>query len=321
MRSRTSSFLRAIGSRLLAGIPVFLLVTYAATALSDLVPSSVGQLILGDLASKEQVTALNADYGYSQPTWERYLDWLGGLMRGDLGVTLYSQQPVAALLVNRAAVTFEIAFLAMFVSLLIAVPLAMISSIRPGGIVDTVMRAASSCLLSIPAFVTVVVLGYLFAIVLRWLPATGWVSFANDPLGNLRYAALPVMCLSGHQIAYFYRVARGEFISTLQEDYVLVARAKGLSTPYILLRHVLHPSLPQVLTVLGLSMTSLLAGSFIVESYFAVPGIGWTTLDAVSNHDFPVVQAILSLTVAIFVVIFILVDLGYAALDPRIEVS
>ena len=321
MRTAKFSYAKAIGTRLLAGIPVFLVVTFAATALSNLTPGSAAQLILGENASPEQIAKLNAQYGYDLPVIERYLMWLGALLSGDLGQTIYSKQPVARILLDRASVTFEIAFLAMFVSLAIGVPLAMFTASRPGGTSELVLRAVTSVMLSVPTFVTVVLLGFVFAIVLRWLPATGWVSFSDDPLGNLRYVALPVMCLSVHQTAYFYRVSRSEFMAVLQEDYILVARAKGLSTGYILLRHVLRPALPQVLTVMGLSMTYLLGGSFIVESYFAVPGIGWTALGAVNTHDFPVMQAILSLTVVIFVVIFMLVDLGYALVDPRVDVS
>jgi peptide/nickel transport system permease protein len=321
LRSLRASILRAVGFRLVAGIPVFLLVTFAATALSDFMPGSAAQTILGDQATPQQIAMLNAAYGYDQPAVERYAGWLWRLLHGDLGTTLYSQQSVAALLVNRAAVTFEIAVLAMLVALIIAIPLAMYTATHQGGAADNLLRVVSSTLLSIPVFVTVVVLGYLFAIVLTWLPATGWVSLFADPVGNLQHVALPVACLAVHQTAYFYRVSRGEFIATLQEDFILVARAKGLPTGYILMRHLLRPSLPQVLTVLGLSMTYLLGGSFIVESYFAVPGIGWTVLNAITTHDFPVVQAILSLTVVIFVVVFILVDLGYALIDPRVEMK
>jgi peptide/nickel transport system permease protein len=321
LRTAKFSYLKAIGIRLLAGIPVFLLVTFSATALSSFIPGSAAQLILGDNATQEQIVALNTRYGYDRPLIERYLDWLTRLLHGDLGQTMFSQQSVAGLLFDRTAVTFEIAFLAMFVSLLIGVPLAMYAASRPRGIVDTMLHAVSSVMLSVPTFVIVVLLGFVFAIVLRWLPATGWVPLSEDPLGNLQYVALPVMCLSVHQAAYFYRVARSEFVAILQEDYVLVARAKGLPMHYILLRHVLRPAFPQVLTVMGLSMTYLLGGSFIVESYFAVPGIGWTVLSAMTTHDLPVMQAILSLTVVIFVAIFILVDLGYALIDPRVNVS
>ena len=313
-------YARAITGRLLAGIPVFVLVTFGATALSSLAPGSAAQLILGDNATPEQIAQLNSAYGYDLPLWERYLKWLTNLLRGDLGETLFSQQPVLQVVFDRAAVTFEIAFLAMLVSL-ISIPLAMFAASHPGGMVDRLLRSVSSILLAVPTFVIVVLLSYIFAIVLRWLPATGWANLSQNPLANLRYVALPVLCLSLHQTASLYRVARNEMVASLQEDFVQVARARGLPLGYIMFRHVLRPSMPQILTVMGLSLTYMLAGSFVVESYFAVPGIGWTVLTAVKSHDIPLVQAILSLTVVIFVVIFMLVDIGYAIIDPRVSVS
>ncbi|MCA0942733.1 ABC transporter permease [Yangia mangrovi] len=321
MHSSATPYLKALGTRLLAGIPVLLLVTFAATALSDLMAGSAAQAILGEFATPEQIAQLNAAYGYDLPAWQRYLRWLGNALQGDLGHTLYSQQPVAQVLFDRALVTFEIAFAAMIFSLAVAVPLALAMAARAGGRLDSALRFAASAMLAVPTFVSVVVLSLLFSIFLRWLPATGWVPFFDDPLGNLRHLILPVMCLSVHQVAYFFRVARNEFLATLQQDFIASARAKGFSTRYILWHHVLRPSLPQVLTVMGLSMTYLLGGSFIVESFFAIPGIGWTVLSAVQDHDLAMVQAILVLTVLIFVLVFALVDLGYALIDPRVEVK
>lgn len=314
-------YLRAFGTRLAAGLPVLVLVTFLATALSDLMPGSAAQSILGEFATPEQIAALNAAYGFDLPVWERYVAWVGRALQGDLGQTLYSHQPVAQVLLDRASVTFEVAAVAMAVSLAIALPLALMVAARAGGRLDGALRFVSSALLAVPTFVSVVLASLVFSIFLRWLPATGWVSFSDDPLGNLRHLALPVLCLSLHQVAYFFRVARGEFLATLQQDFVAAARAKGFSTGYILWRHVLRPSLPQILTVMGLSLTYLLGGSFIVESFFAIPGIGWTVLSAVQDHDIAMMQAILVLTVAIFVVVFALVDLGHALIDPRVEVK
>ena len=320
MLNSVKPYAKAVSTRLFTGVLVFLLVTFSATALSSLAPGSAAQLILGDYATPEQIATLNAAYGYDLPIWQRYLSWLGDLLRGDLGVTMFSQQPVLGVVLERAAVTFEIAFLAMAVSLL-GVPLAMYTASHPNKLTDKVMRSVSTLLLAVPTFVIVVLFSYLFALVLRWLPATGWVKFTDNPLANLWYVALPVMCLSMHQTAYLYRVARNEFVTTLQEDYIAVARAKGLPLSYILFHHALRPAMPQIITVMGLSLTYMLAGSFVVESYFAVPGIGWTVLSAVKSHDIPLVQAILSLTVVIFVIVFMLVDLGYALIDPRVKVS
>ncbi len=321
MRGMRSTYLRAIGMRVLAGVPVFFLVTFAALALADLMPGSAAGAILGPAATQDQIDALNAQYGYDKPIVVRYVDWLVRLAHGDLGQTLFSHQSIAGLLVERAAITFQLAFMALGVSLLIAIPLALFTAMRPDGIVDGVLRAVSSVVLSIPSFVLVVLFAFLFAVTLTWLPAGGWVAPTKDLLGNLRYATLPVLCLAIYETAFFYRLARGEFIATLQEDFILVARAKGLPTSYILLRHVLRPSLTSVLTFFGLSMGRLLGGSFIVESFFIVPGIGWTAINAVANKDIATLQAILLLAVLVYIVVFILVDIGYALIDPRVSVS
>jgi peptide/nickel transport system permease protein len=305
----------------LAGVPVFFLVTFGATALSDLMPGSAAQAILGDLATPDQIATLNAQYGYDKPVWERYIGWLTKLLHGDLGTTLFTQQSVAGLLIERAAVTFELALLALASALIIAIPVALFTAMRPGGRLDNLLRGVTSVILSVPSFVVVVLFSFIFAVTLTWLPATGWVPPWEDPIGNLRYAALPMMSLSIYEVAFFYRLSRGEFVATLQEDFVLVARAKGLPSRYILLHHVLRPSLTQILTFFGLSMGRLLGGSFIVENYFAVPGIGWTAFQSVGSKDMPVVQAILLLIVLVYIVVFILVDIGYAIIDPRVSVQ
>lgn len=314
-------YLRAIGTRLLAGIPVFFIVTFAATALTDLMPGSPANIILGPAATQDQIDLLNATYGYNKPVWDRYLMWLGNVAHGDLGTTLFTQQPVTDILWGRTLVTFELAFLALGAALLISIPLALVTAMRPGGVLDVAMRAITSVILSIPSFVVVVLMAFVFAVTLKWLPAGGWASPMENLAENLRYATLPVICLSIYETAFFYRVSRTEFIATLQEDFVLVARAKGLPTSYILLRHALRPSLTSLITFFGLSLGRLLGGSFIVESFFVVPGIGWTAVDAVANHDIAMLQGILLVAVLVYIVVFILIDIGYALIDPRVSVS
>jgi peptide/nickel transport system permease protein len=321
LRSMRSIYLRAIGTRLTTGVPVFFLVMLAGTSLSNFMPGSAALTILGPYATRAQTAAFNAMYGYNQPLFVRYALWLWALVHGNLGSSIYNGQSEVSLLAARAPVTFEIALVTMLVSLVVAIPLALFTAMRPGGLTDSALRAISSFLLSIPSFVAVVFFGFVFALTLKWLPATGWVAFPADPLQNLRYVALPVMCLAINQVAYFYRVSRSEFAATLQEDFVLVARAKGLPIRYILLRHVLRPSQTHVLTVFGLSLSYLLGGSFIVENYFAVPGLGWQMVYAVEAHDLPTVQGILCVTVLLFIFIFMLVDIGNALIDPRVSVS
>jgi peptide/nickel transport system permease protein len=321
LRGVRSTYLRAVGMRILAGIPVFFLVTFAAVALTDIMPGSAGLAILGPDATADQVAQLNAQYGYDRPIYVRYWDWLVNLLHGDLGKTLFTQQSVAELLINRAACTFELAFLALGLALLLAIPIALFTAMRPGGVVDGTLRAVTSVILSIPSFVIVVIFTWLFSITLRWLPAGGWVAPVDDLPQNLYYAIMPVICLGIYEWAFFYRLSRTEFIATLQEDFILVARAKGLPTSYILVRHALRPSLTSLLTFMGISIGRLLGGSFIVESYFILPGVGWTAVNSVSIHDIPTLQAILVLAVLVYIVVFILVDIGYALIDPRVSVS
>jgi peptide/nickel transport system permease protein len=321
LRSMRSIYLRAIVARLATGVPVFFLVMLAGTSLSNFMPGSAALTIIGPYATPAQIAAFNAIYGYNKPLLVRYGSWLWGLVHGNLGSSIWNGQSEISLLAARAPVTFEIALVTMFVALVVAIPLALFTAMRPGGVTDSVMRAISSFLLSIPSFVAVVFFGFVFALTLKWLPATGWVPFLTDPLQNLRYLALPVICLGINQVAYFYRVSRSEFAATLQEDFVLVARSKGLPIRYILLRHVMRPSQVHVLTVFGLSLSYLLGGSFIVENYFAVPGLGWQMVYAVEAHDLPTVQAILCVTVLLFIFIFMLVDIGNALIDPRVSVS
>lgn len=314
------SVVRAVGMRLLYGIPVIIVVTLGAAVLADLMPGSPAQAILGDQATADQIQALNQQYGYNDPVLERYLAWVGNALRGDFGVTMFGNEPVLDLLLRRLAVTGELTLLALGMSLLVAVPLASWAALRQRGIADRVLHLFSSALLSLPSFVTVVVLSLVVSGWLGAAPATGWAPIGDGLFRNLQYAVLPAMSMALYEAAFFYRVLRGDLARTLREDFVLVARAKGFGRPYILARHLLRPSLSSLVTVVGLSLGRLLGGSVIAESFFAVPGLGAEALSAVSVKDMGVLQAIVTLAVVVYVVIFILVDLAYAWIDPRVSV-
>jgi len=313
--------LRPIGRRLLYGIPVLFIVTLGAAALSQLMPGSPAQAILGEAATTEQIDAMNHQYGWDQPVLQQYWEWLERALHGDLGVTLIGQEHVASLLVHRLAVTGEIAALALLMSLVVAVPLALAAAYRQGGVLDRVAHTVSSALLSVPSFVSVVILALIFTAQLGLFPATGWVPLTQDVVENLRYAFLPAFALAVYEGAFFYRVLRTDIAATLREDFVLVARAKGLRRSYILRRHVLRFSLGALVTVFGLSLGRLLGGAVIAETFFAVPGLGAEAVSAVSQKDIGVLQGIVALAVVVYVVVFILVDLAYAWIDPRISVT
>lgn len=312
--------LRAVGSRLLYGIPVLIVVTLGAAALMDFMPGSPGQAILGDAATAEQVDILNARLGYDQPFLVRYADWVWAALHFDFGTTLFTNEPVADVLFRRLAVTLELAALALVFSLLVAVPLALLAASRAGGALDRVLGLITSALLSVPSFVTVVLISLVFVVWLGLFPATGWVPPTQDLLGNLRFAFLPALALSLYELAFFYRIVRSDLTDTLREDFVLVARAKGLPRGFIMVRHTLRPSTTSLVTVIGLALGRLLGGAVIVEYFFSVPGLGAEAVSAVGVKDMPMIQAIVTVLVVAYILIFILVDLAYSWLDPRVGV-
>jgi peptide/nickel transport system permease protein len=314
------STMRAIGSRLLYGIPVLIIVTLGAAALMDLMPGSPGQAILGDAATQEQVDAINAQLGYDQPFIVRYLEWASNAIRGDFGTTLFTQEPVTDVVMRRLVVTAQIALMALLFALIAAVPLAMLAALRSGKLLDRTLNFITSALLSIPSFVNVVIVSLIFVIWLKWFPATGWVPPSESLADNLRYAFLPALALSIYEGAFFYRVIRSDLTGTLREDYILVARAKGLPRSHILARHAMRPSLTSLVTVMGLALGRLLGGAVIVEFFFSVPGLGAEAVNAVSIKDMPMIQAIVTICVVAYVLIFIVVDLAYAWIDPRVSV-
>ena len=320
-RLTTPPIARAVGRRLLYAIPVLFIVTLGAAMLSQFFPGSPAQAILGNEATTEQVAAMNHAYGWDKPVLDQYGNWLWSALHGNLGLTVFGSQHVAPLLIQRLAVTGELALLALAMALIGAVPLAVAAAYRPGGIVDRSGHAISSMLLSVPSFVSVVLIALLFTATLGWFPATGWVPLTHDPYENLRYAFLPALALAVYEGAFFYRVLRTDIRATLREDFVLVARAKGLSRSYILRRHVLRLSMASLVTVFGLSLGRLLGGAVIVETFFAVPGLGAEAVSAVSQKDIGVLQGIVVLSVLVYVFVFLFVDLAYSWVDPRIKVK
>ena len=311
--------LRQVGSRLLRLVPVLILITLLTTAMVDLMPGSPALAMLGDQATPEQVARLNAELGLDRPFLVRYGEWVLAALSGDLGTSLRMGMPVTEVIADRFWVTFQIAMLSVVMALLIAVPLALVAGARSGGRLDRAAGTASSALLSLPGFAAAMLLIYLLAVQVRVFPVGGWVPFTEDPVGNLRFAFLPALSLALMEAAVYYRLLRSDVIATLQEKFVLSARARGLPPGYVLLRHVLRPSLFSLTTVAGLSMGRLLGGAVIVESLFALPGLGALVIQSVPFQDIPTIQGIVVVVAVIYVLINIVVDVGYSVIDPRVR--
>jgi peptide/nickel transport system permease protein len=311
---------RLIGLKALSLVPVLLAVSFLTFLMMGLLPGCVECQILGPDAVDEQALAVvRDDLRLDEPLPVRYVAWLGDAVTGDLGQSYYTRQDVTEAIVERLPVTVEIVVVSMFLSLAVAIPLGMVTAYRAGGLFDRLVTGVTFGLLAVPNFMMGLLLIYLFAVTWGWLPATGWTPLTEDPVENLRSALLPSLALAIGQIAVFTRLLRTDMIATLQEDHVVLARAKGLSTARILLRHALRPSSFSLLTVSALTVGTLLGGAVIVEQLFALPGIGRLLFDAIFQRDLMIVQGVVLVITVGFVVINTLVDILYSVLDPRLR--
>jgi peptide/nickel transport system permease protein len=298
---------------------VLLAVTLLTFLIASLLPGDLATAMLGDQATPEAVAALRRDMGLDQPLWWRYLNWLGGILQGDFGRSFRTGEPVLAAILARLPVSLELMLLAELAALAISIPLAIHCAVRSGSGFDRFVTGIAFAKLSIPNFMAAILLIWLFAVELRWLPATGFVPFAEDPLGNLRSLVLPALTLALAEWPVLMRVLRSDMIATLQEDYITLAKAKGLKRRRILFLHALKPSSLTLITVAGINIGRLIGGAVIVESVFALPGIGRLLLGAIYTRDFMILEGVVLFVAAGFVIVNFLVDLLYAVLDPRIR--
>jgi len=305
--------------RLIAILPVLLAVSLLTFLIASLLPGDLAYVILGDQATPENVAALRRDMGLDQPLWWRYLSWLGHVLQGDLGRSFRTGQTVLQAVAERIPVSLELMLMAEFIGLLIGVPLAIACAARAGGAFDRFMTGSAFAMLSMPSFLMAILLIYLFAVELRWLPATGYVPFTEEPLSNLRFFVLPALTLALAEWPGIMRVLRSDMIATLQEDYIALAKAKGLKPARILFVHALKPSSLTLVTVTGINIGRLLGGTLIVESIFALPGIGRLLVGAIYTRDLVILQGVVLLVACGFVLVNFIVDMLYAVLDPRIR--
>lgn len=305
--------------RLLAILPVLLAVSLLTFLIASLLPGDLALVILGDQATPENVAALRRDMGLDQPLWWRYLSWLGHVLQGDLGRSFRTGQTVLQAVAERIPVSLQLMLMAEFIGLLIGVPLAIACAARAGGAFDRFMTGSAFAMLSMPSFLTAILLIYLFAVELHWLPATGYVPLTEAPLANLRFFVLPALTLALAEWPGIMRVLRSDMIATLQEDYIALAKAKGLKPARILFVHALKPSSLTLVTVTGINIGRLLGGTLIVESIFALPGIGRLLVGAIYTRDLVILQGVVLLVACGFVLVNFIVDMLYAVLDPRIR--
>jgi peptide/nickel transport system permease protein len=300
---------------------VLAIVTFATTLMLDLAPGDPARVAAGDTATEEQLAVAREQLHLDQPVVVRWLIWVGDLLRGDLGTSLRTRQEVWDVLIERFAVSAQIAVMSLSVALLIAIPVGTYCAYRANGRIDRLVQAVGSVLISAPGFLVALLLSYVFALQLGWFRIAGWTSFTEDPLGNLRSAALAVLALGLCEAAVFVRLLRSDMITVLGQEYILAATAKGLRPYPILIKHALRPSSFSLITLSGISLGRLIGGTVTIEVIFAIPGIGQLLYQSIVNKDVVMVQGAVAFVAIAYILINALVDLMYARLDPRIKVG
>ncbi len=312
--------LKMIAKKLLTLIPVLLVVSFLTYVMLDFLPGDPALQILGvGGATPEAIEAVRAELRLDDPLPVRYLGWLGDAVQGDFGRSYQSRQEVSTAIKERLPVTLEIAIMAMLMSVVIAIPLGVLSAYRAGTRLDRGITGATFGLLAIPNFMMALLLIYTLSVRFGLFPATGWTRLTADPVQNLKSVFMPALALAVSSMAVLTRLLRTDMIATLQEDHVLLARSKGLSTWRILFRHALRPSSFSLLTVGGLQVGALLGGAVIVEQIFALPGMGRLLLDSIFQRDLLIVQGVVLVIAVMYVLVNATVDVLYTFLDPRIR--
>lgn len=296
-----------------------LAVSFLTFMLTSLLPGDPARSILGEQATEEALAQVRADLGLDRPLPIRYLNWLGGVVTGDLGRSYQTGQSVTSAILERVPVTLQLGVTAIVFALIMAIPLGIVSAYRSGGALDRTVTGATFALLSVPNFMMAILLIYLFAVYLGWFPATGWTRLTADPIGSLRGTVMPAFALSAVNIAVFTRLLRTDMIATLQEDFVTMAEAKGMSTRRILFKHALKPSSFSLLTIVGIQLGAVIGGSVVIEEIFALPGVGRLLFTSILNRDLIMVQGVVLVISVAYIVVNFCVDLLYSVLDPRIR--
>ncbi|HEV7267105.1 MAG TPA: ABC transporter permease [Falsiroseomonas sp.] len=296
-----------------------LVVSVLVFGITQVLPADAAVMLMGENATPEQLAALRQRLGLDDPVWTQYLRWLGGVLAGDLGTSMRTGLPVLPQILEALSRSLLLAALSIGLMLVLALPLGVLAAVRRGGTGDVALGLGSYVGVSVPEFVTATLAILLFANILGWLPATGYVPLAENPVQALQHLVLPVLTISLVMVAHVSRMVRSELVDVLHTDYVRAARLKGLPERLVLRRHALRNALLPTITIVALDVGYVLGGIIVVEEIFAIPGIGRTLIVAVQNRDLPMIQAGALVMAATYCVMNFLADLGYAAVDKRIQ--
>ncbi|MEM1317971.1 MAG: ABC transporter permease [Pseudomonadota bacterium] len=303
---------------------VWAIITLAVASLfvflaMEVVPGDAAQVMLGINATDEAVAALRERLGLDLPLWQRYFSWIGGMAQGDFGTSYIYSEPVSDLVADRITLSLPLAVIALVLSTTIAIPIGVWTASRRGTALDTGVMGITQVGIAIPNFWFALLMVYVFAIALQWLPAGGFPGWEGGVWPALMALAMPAVALALPQAAILARVTRSALLETMGQDYIRTARAKGLSHRATLWGHALRNALIPVLTIMGLQFAYLLAGTIIIENVFYLPGLGRLVFQAINQRDIIVVESVVMMLVATNIAINFIVDLLYAVVDPRLR--
>jgi peptide/nickel transport system permease protein len=303
----------------MAAIPVMGVVAVFVFLLLRLSPGDPAAILAGDAATVENIAAIRADLGLDKPLPEQFVTWMGQLLQGDLGRSVFSKQPVTVLIGQRIEPTISLALMTLVFSVLVAVPMGIIAAWRQGGWLDRGIMALSVAGFSIPVFVLGYILIYFFSMKLDLLPVQGFASLSEGILPFLERITLPMVTLSFIYIALFARITRAAMLEVLGEDYIRTAHAKGLKENVVLVKHALRNAAIPIVSVIGIGFALMIGGVVVTETVFNIPGVGRLVVDAVLARDYPIIQGVILLFSGVYVLINLAIDVAYVLLDPRIR--
>lgn len=303
-------------------LPVLLLASIGIWAMIFAVPGGPIGMLVGENATPEAIAAAEKQFGLDRPVVIQYLDWLWNALQGNFGMSIHGREPVLHLIGQRLPATLHLAVAATLVSLVIGIPVAILSALKPGSWIDRVLSAWSALALGVPTFWLGILLILLFAVELHWLPsASGYVPIWEDPIAAIRNLALPALTLGVYVSGILARFLRASLVGELRADYVRTARSKGLPERQVVGTHIMRNALLPFVTIVGLMMANFIGGAVVTEAVFTYPGLGRLLIQAISTRDYPLIQGCIVVILVLYIGINMAVDVLYAYIDPRIEYS
>jgi peptide/nickel transport system permease protein len=311
-----------IGRRLAAMVPLLILITIGVYALVLLIPGDPARTLAGGLhAQPSEIVRIRHELHLNEPFFAQYWNWVSHVVRGDLGTSLFQHESVGSAISSRFPLTLSLALGGLFVSILIGLPIGILAGTRPGKVADRSATVVSSAGIAIPDFWLAIVLALIFAVKLHVLPDLGYVGLTHSPWGWFQHLLLPWFALGVAGGATLARQVRGEMIDVLDQDYIRTARSLGIPERQVIRRLALKNALTPAMTIVGIQFAFLLGGTVIIEQIFSIPGLGSLMLQAIDTKDLPIIQGVVLLTAVIFVVVNLVVDIGYGILNPKVRVS